>query len=146
MLPQRTNGQLQINEPGHSLSNKVAFALSEDQPAHTRRQTRVFTVRLEAIWILGYPFKSVLNNRKCADFVVNCLWFLAYLSQRRRMNYCDNLPSVDHLSVCPSTLLNDLFSENPSCEAFCQREIENLTNSHGPLINMAAVLIWRKHT
>ena len=45
--------------------HKLACAISKDsdQPAHSRMLIRVFAVRLETLWILGYPQCPAKNDQ-----------------------------------------------------------------------------------
>ena len=75
--------------------------------------------------------------------------FLAHLSQRLRMSYCDHLPSIVRLS----TTLNDFSSETPvpiffkvHVDPSVKGGLKICTNGHGPFIKMAAMPIYGKNT
>ena len=48
---------INVNEPPHDKTNKVACAPSEDsdQPGHSPRLIRVIAVRMKKAWVLSYP-------------------------------------------------------------------------------------------
>ena len=75
--------------------------------------------------------------------------FLAHLSRRFRMNYCDHLPSI----ICLSTLLNDFSSETSEpvlfklhVEPSVKGGLKSCTNGHGPLIKVATMPIYGVNT
>ena len=94
--------------------------------------------------IASFHVKSLLTHSSSDSAMITrgFFFFLAHLSGRLRMSYCDHSPSIRpsvHLSVHPFTPLNDFSSETPGPNFFklhvelCVKgELKICTNGHGP--------------